>query len=92
MSRLTFLYESELPHRAISVYLYLSDHANKSGKCWPSIPTMAQELKVSPNTVRRALQDLRKAGLIKTEQLYRKNGGKSSLCYKLMKASLKKPP
>ena len=72
MSRLKFLYCSDLPHRA-----------NKDGECWPSITTIAKELKLSQSTVRRALRDLRKAKLIETEQRYRKKGGKSSLLYKL---------
>ena len=83
MSRFDFLYRRDLPHRAVSVYLYLSDRANKSGECWPAIPTIARELKLSQSTVRRALQDLRKAGLLETEQRYRKHGGKSSLLYSL---------
>ena len=83
MSRLNFVYRSELPHRARSVYIYLSDRANKKGECWPAIPTIASELNLSESTVRRALHDLRKAGLITTEQRYRQNGGKSSLCYRL---------
>lgn len=83
MSRLKFLYCSDLPHRAVSVYIYLDDRANKDGECWPSITTIAKELKLSQSTVRRALRDLRKANLIETEQRYRKKGGKSSLLYKL---------
>lgn len=83
MSRLDFLYRAELPHRAISVYVYLKDRANKDGECWPAIPTIARELKLSESTVRRALRDLRKAGFLQTEQRYRTNGGKSSLCYRL---------
>lgn len=77
------LYRSDLPHRAVSVYLYLSDRANKNGECWPAIPTIAVELKLSQSTVRRALRDLRKSGFVTTEQRYRPNGGKSSLCYKI---------
>lgn len=83
MRRLDFLYRSELPHRAVSVYIYLADRANKDGKCWPAIPTIANDLKLSQSTVRRALHDLRKEGLITTEQRYRKKGGKSSLLFKL---------
>ena len=79
MGRLDFLYRMDLPHRAKSVYIYLADRANKDGKCWPAIPTIARELKLSQSTVRRALQDLRKAGLLETGQRYRKHGGKSSL-------------
>ena len=83
MGRLNFLYQSDLPHRAVSVYIYLDDRANKNGECWPSIATIAKELKLSQSTVRRALRDLRKANLIETEQRFRKKGGKSSLLYKL---------
>lgn len=83
MGRLDFLYRADLPHRALSVYIYLMDRANKNGECWPAIPTIASDLKLSQSTVRRALRDLRKAGLLETEQRYRTKGGKSSLLYKI---------
>ena len=85
-----FLYQSELPHRAVAVYLYLEDRANKKGECWPSVKTMAEDLKMSKSTIRRAIKDLKKEGLLTTEQQYRKNGGKSSLCYKLKKMKKEK--
>ena len=83
MSKLNFLYRMELSHRAVSVYIYLVDRANKDGECWPAIPTIAAELKLSQSTIRRALRDLRKADLLQTEQRYRTKGGKSSLLYKI---------
>ena len=83
MSRIDFLYRAELPHRAVSVYVYLKDRANKDGECWPAIPTIARELKLSESTVRRALRDLRRGGYLTTEQRYRPKGGKSSLLYKI---------
>ena len=83
MNRLNFLYQMNLAHRAISVYTYLSDRTNKQGECWPSIPTIASDLKLSQSTVRRALKDLRKEGLLETEQRYRVKGGNSSLLYKI---------
>ena len=83
MSRLDFLYRAELPHRAVSVYVYLKDRANTDGECWPAIPTIARELKLSESTVRRALWDLRRGGYLTTEQRYRTKGGKSSLLYKI---------
>lgn len=85
MSRLDFLYRTELPHRAVAVYIYLADRTNENNECWPAIPTIASELKLSQSTVRRALHDLRKAGLLETEQRYRKKGGKSSLLFRLKK-------
>ena len=83
MSRLDFLYRTELPHRAVAVYIYLADRTNENNECWPAIPTIATDLKLSPSTVRRGIRDLKKAGLIETEQQYRKNGGKSSLLFRL---------
>lgn len=85
MGRLDFLYRMELPHRAVSVYIYLFDRANQDGECWPAIPTIATDLKISQSTVRRALRDLRGAGLLVTEQRYREKGGKSSLLYKIQR-------
>lgn len=84
MSKLTFLYKMDLPHRAVAVYTYLYDLANKDGECWPSVNKIAGDIKLSPATVRRAIKDLRKAGLIETKQRYRDKGGKSSLLFKII--------
>ena len=83
MSRLLFLYQMDLPHRAVAVYTYLHDRANKNGECWPSVNKIAGDIKLSPATVRRAIKDLRKAKLLVTKQRYRDNGGNSSLTYKI---------
>lgn len=83
MSRLDFLYRTELPRRAVAVYIYLADRTNENNECWPAIPTIASDLKLSPSTVRRGIRDLKKAGLLATEQRYRKKGGKSSLLFRL---------
>ena len=85
MKRLDLIYRSDLPHRAVSVYTYLADRANKEGICWPAIPTIAKDLKLSQSTVRRALQDLRNAGFLETQQRYRTKGGKSSLLFRLVR-------
>ncbi len=83
MSNLDYLYKIDLPHRAFTVYRYLLDRANKNGECWPSVNTIAGDIKLSPATVRRAIKDLKKVGLIETKQRYREHGGKSSLLYKM---------
>lgn len=85
MSRLSFLYDMDLSHRAVSVYIYLADRANKNNECFPAIPTIARELKLSESTVRRAIRDLRRAKLVETEQRYREKGGTSTLLFKLKK-------
>lgn len=85
MTKYEKLYRLNLSHRAISVYLYLDDRANRERQCWPAIPTIAQDLRLSQTTVRRALHDLRSVGLVTTEQRYYPKGGKSTLLYTLEK-------
>ena len=58
------IYEAELPHRAVAVYLYLKDRANKEGTCYPAIGTIAKELHLSVSTVKRAISDLEENGFI----------------------------
>lgn len=82
-SRLEFLYRSDLPSRAISVYLYLDDRAGKEGSCFPSIPTIARHTGLSQSTVRRAIKDLTKAGFLTVEERFRKSGADSSNLYRL---------
>lgn len=89
MSRLTFLYQMDLPHRAVAVYTYLYVRANKNGECWPSVKTIAGDIKLSPATVRRAIKDLKNAKLITTKQRYRSNGEKSSLLFKIIPVNLR---
>jgi DNA-binding GntR family transcriptional regulator len=73
------IYSSNLPSRAISVYMYLTHRANSDGQCWPSERRIGRDLSMSKSTVRRALDDLKRAGYIKTEQTYRKTGANSTL-------------
>ena len=74
----------DLPHRAVAVYTYLHDRANKNGECWTSVNKIAGDIKLSPATVRRAIKDLKKSGLLETQQRFREKGGKSSLHFKLL--------
>ncbi len=85
MSKFDYLYKMDLPHRAFTVYRYLLDRANKNGECWPSVNKIAGDIKLSPATVRRAIKDLKKVGLIETKQRYREQGGKSSLLFQISK-------
>jgi DNA-binding MarR family transcriptional regulator len=81
MAYFTSIYQSELPHRAKSVLMYLHDRADKEGKCYPAIGTIARELNLSRSTVKRALADLEKSNYLHREQRWRENGGKSSNLY-----------
>ena len=77
------IYSSDLCHRARAVYMYLKDRADKDGKCWPAIKTIARELCLSRSTVKRALDDLCQAGLVTKETRWRENGGLTSNLYRL---------
>lgn len=78
------VYLDDLPHRAVSVYLYLSDRADKQGTCFPGMKRIALDLKLSVSTVKRALTDLEAAGYIQKQNRFRTNGGKSSNEYTLL--------
>lgn len=78
------IYRSDLSHRARSVYMYLKDHADSEGRCWPGIRTISAELGLSRSTVKRALEDLYRAGLVAREPRWRENGSLSSNLYRLM--------
>ena len=75
--------DQELSHRAKTVYIYLKDHSNKEGTCWPGINTIATGLNLSRSTVKRALEDLVKVGLVEKSSRWRENGSLSSNLYRI---------
>ena len=67
MSCFNHLYSAspdELPHQARTVYIYLCDRAGKGVDCWPAVKIIVSGLQLSRSTVKRALNDLVKVGLI----------------------------
>lgn len=77
------LFMSDLPSRAVSVYLILRTYADKSNRCYPSLKTISNASGLSVSTVKRAIADLEKTGFIKTENRFRSSGAKTSNLYKL---------
>jgi len=75
--------DEELGPRAKAVYIYLKDHANKQGTCWPGINTIASGVSLSRSTVKRALDDLIKAGLVEKSSRWRGNGSLTSNLYQI---------
>lgn len=86
MYNLEGLYQSDLPKRAILVYMYLSDRAGKEGQCFPAVPTIARQTKLSEATVHRAIKDLEKGGFLYVTGRQRPNGADSSNLYTLTNA------
>lgn len=85
MAYYDFVYQDhELSPRAKVVLIYLKDHANKEGTCWPGINTIATGVSLSRSTVKRALNDLIKAGLVEKSKRWRENGSASSNLYRVI--------
>ena len=57
---------------ATAVYISLCRHADKEQKCFPSIPTIAQEHGISSRQVLRSLSILEKYNIIRRERLGKK--------------------
>ena len=76
--------DEELSHRAKLVYIFLKDHADKDGTCWPGINTIAAGVSLSRSTVKRALNDLINAGLVEKSKRWRENGSASSNLYRVI--------
>lgn len=78
------IYATDLPHRAVTVYMYLRERANKEGYCWPAVSTMSRELSLSRSTIQRALRELERTGWITKEPRWRENGSSSSNRYLIL--------
>ena len=77
----TIYADTELPSRAKAVYMYLRDRSDAEGKCWPGIKTIASDMRLSRSTVKRALDDLCRAGLLQKDPRWRENGSLTSNLY-----------
>lgn len=84
MPYFTKLYQTDLPHRAKLVYIYLHDRMDSEKKAWPGLGTIAKDLSLSRSTVKRAVKDLEQAGLIRKEPHFRENGRATSNRYYLL--------
>lgn len=78
------IYAANLPHRAVTVYMYLRERANKEGYCWPAVATMSRELSLSRSTIQRALRELEHTGWLTREPRWRENGSSSSNLYHIL--------
>ena len=61
---------------AVAVFAYLSYCADKSGTCFPSMSTIGRHCGIARNTVKKAIDELIRTGLIRSETMRRtsKNG------------------
>ncbi len=69
------VFDHRLSHADIRVLAALGAHADKQGRCWPAVPTLAQKIGLSERHVHRCLQALSKCGVVEIE----KRPGQSSI-------------
>ncbi len=81
MSRLEFLYRTELPHRTVAVYIYLADRTNENNECWPAIPTIAADLKYSPPPSAAGSVTSKKRGSSKPSSDTARKAAKAACCF-----------
>ena len=77
------IYDLGLSHKAVSVYCYLANRADKNGECFPSVRRIAEDLNLSKCTVFRAFNELEENGLLEREARYHTQGGRRSSLYKI---------
>ena len=73
--------------QATLVYVSLCRHASKDQESFPSIKLMANELAVSPETIRKGVENLQKYNVIKVERKKTKFGDWASNTYILLDKS-----
>lgn len=77
--------DTEISAKAICLYFYLCDRANRETKsCYPSIKIMSKNLNLSVSSVKRAIDEFIKYSYIAKENRFRENGGKSSNMYYIL--------
>ena len=61
------IFEGDRSAYAVAVYAYLCFCADRSGVCFPSMETIARCLGLSRNTVKKAMNELERCGLVRSE-------------------------
>lgn len=77
------IYDLGLSHKAVSVYCYLANRADKNGECFPAVRRIAEDLKLSKTTVYRAFKELEEHDLLERNPRYHVLGGQRSSLYKI---------
>jgi hypothetical protein len=72
------------PHGML-VYVALAHHADRDGRCWPSLSTLENETGLARATIVKETKSLKELGLLRVSRLKRSNLYELGLCYGLGK-------
>lgn len=81
MKSIENIFNDDVTHSAVQIYLYLRARQGKHSNCFPSHKTIAYDNKCSVSTVKRAINELEKKGYIEKINRRRSNGSKTSNLY-----------
>jgi predicted ArsR family transcriptional regulator len=71
--------------------LILADHADREGKCWPSVARLAEYCGITDRNVRKHMVVLVKKGLVEVQPRYDPEGDRTSNLY-ILKTNAGVPP
>ena len=77
------IYDLGLTHKAVAVYCYLCNRADRNGECYPSVRLISKDLSLSKSSVFRAFNELEKNGLLQRLPRYHPSGARRSNLYRL---------
>lgn len=85
MSNRLDIFNEKLNSNSVLVYLYLERHGARKNQCFHSTKTIASSVNISVRTVNRVLNELEKEGFIIRMHRFRKDGGKTSNLYSIIR-------
>lgn len=77
------IYDLGMTHKAVAVYCYLCNRADKNGECYPSVRLISKDLSLSKSSVFRAFNELERNGLLQRLPRYHPSGARRSTLYRL---------
>ncbi len=77
------IYDLGLTHKAVAVYCYLCNRADRNGECYPSVRLISKDLSLSKSSVFRAFNELERNGLLQRLPRYHPSGARRSNLYRL---------
>ena len=78
------LYSSEVSPHAKLTYVTIQSHVNAHATAWPTRSTIAEESGMSDSTVKRAVGELERLGVIEVRRRKLPNGRQTSNVYRVL--------
>lgn len=75
------LHAEDVTGKMVLAYTALASFADRSGLAWPAMETLAARSKMAEGTLRQALRELQRLGLVEVQPRYREDGTRTSNAY-----------